>query len=100
MCLGIPARITGIADAAAMLADVDVHGVRRQVDVLCVAPPDAPLEELVGSWVLVHVGFAMSRISEPEARATLALLAEMGELQEELTAMQDSGTAGGPHAVQ
>ncbi|WP_456303612.1 HypC/HybG/HupF family hydrogenase formation chaperone [Acetobacter papayae] len=47
MCLGIPARITGIADAAAMLADVDVHGVRRQVDVLCVAPPDAPLEELV-----------------------------------------------------
>lgn len=100
MCLGIPARITGIADAAAMLADVDVHGVRRQVDVLCVAPPDAPLEELVGSWVLVHVGFAMSRISEPEARATLALLAEMGELQEELTAMQDSGTTGGAHAVQ
>ncbi|MFT8587216.1 HypC/HybG/HupF family hydrogenase formation chaperone [Acetobacter papayae] len=100
MCLGIPARITGIADAAAMLADVDVHGVRRQVDVLCVAPPDAPLEELVGSWVLVHVGFAMSRISEPEARATLALLAEMGELQEELTAMQASGTTGGPHAVQ
>lgn len=100
MCLGIPARITGIADAAAMLAEVDVHGVRRQVDVLCVAPPDAPLEDLIGSWVLVHVGFAMSRISEPEARATLALLAEMGELHEELTAMQDTGKAGGSHAVQ
>jgi hydrogenase expression/formation protein HypC len=50
--------------------------------------------------VLVHVGFAMSRISETEARATLALLAEMGELHEELTAMQSTGETGAPHAVQ
>nr|WP_234395325.1 HypC/HybG/HupF family hydrogenase formation chaperone [Acetobacter papayae] len=68
---------------------------------MCCAWP-RPMRRWKNWWlmVLVHVGFAMSRISEPEARATLALLAEMGELQEELTAMQDSGTAGGPHAVQ
>ena len=67
MCLGIPGRIVAIADEDAMLAVVDVSGVRRTVDVVCVAQECEPLEALIGVWVLVHVGFAMSRIDEAEA---------------------------------
>lgn len=64
------------------LGAIDVAGVRRSVGLHLVAPPDAPLESLVGCWVLVHVGFAMSRIDEVEAKKTLVLLQEMGELME------------------
>lgn len=86
MCLGIPGRIVAISDAGAMMATVDVSGVRREVDVTCVATPGAPPEDLLGRWTLVHVGFAMSLIDEAEARATLAILAEIGEAEAELAA--------------
>jgi len=46
----------------------------------------------VGDWVLVHVGFAMSRIDEEEASRTLAMLEELGEIQEELDAMQQGAS--------
>lgn len=88
MCLGIPGRIIAISDADAMLAVVDVSGVRRTVDVVCVVEPDAPLDDLIGAWVLVHVGFAMSRIDEEEAAATLKVLAEIGEAEAEIDAMR------------
>lgn len=88
MCLGIPGRIVAITDADAMLAVVDVSGVRRTVDVVCVAEPGAPLEDLIGAWVLVHVGFAMSRIDEEEAAATLKVLSEIGEAEAEIDAMR------------
>ncbi|MQT15354.1 HypC/HybG/HupF family hydrogenase formation chaperone [Segnochrobactrum spirostomi] len=88
MCLGIPGRIVAIVDEAAMLATVDVSGVRRTVDVVCVAAPGHPLAELVGAWVLVHVGFAMSVIDEEEAAATLKVLAEIGEAQAEIEAIR------------
>jgi hydrogenase expression/formation protein HypC len=52
---------------------------------------DYPPASCVGAWVLVHVGFAMSRIDEEEAARTLALLAELGEAQQELAAMRASG---------
>ena len=87
MCLGIPGRIVAIADEAAMLAVVDVSGVRRTVDVVCVAQEGEPLEALIGVWVLVHVGFAMSRIDEAEAAATLKVLTEIGEAQAEMDAL-------------
>ena len=61
--------------------------MRREVNVACIAG-DAPLEDLIGTWTLIHVGFAMSIIDEEEARRTLEILAEIGELQEELDAMQ------------
>ncbi len=93
MCLGIPGRITAIVDEQAMLAEVDVSGVRRQVDVLCVAEQGQPLASLVGAWVLVHVGFAMSRIDEAEALQTLRVLASMDELAGELDAMRTSAQA-------
>jgi len=96
MCLGIPGRIVGIVDEEAMLATVDVSGVRRSVDVVCVAPPDGPLADLVGAWVLVHVGFAMSLIDEEEAAATLKVLAEIGEADAEIEAIRASGAEAAP----
>lgn len=88
MCLGIPGQIVAIADPERNLASVDFSGVRRKVDITCVLTGDA--EALVGEWVLVHVGFAMSVIDEAEARATLAALAELGEAEAEIEAMRQS----------
>jgi hydrogenase expression/formation protein HypC len=91
MCLGIPGQIIEICDARRKLATVDVSGVRRQVNVACIAG-DAPLEDLVGSWTLIHVGFAMSRIDEEEAAKTIEILRMLGEAQEEIEAMRASQT--------
>lgn len=85
MCLGIPGQITQITDAARLMAMADVSGVRREVNVACIA--DGPLEALVGKWALIHVGFAMSVIDEDEAAATLKALEGLGEAQETLEAM-------------
>lgn len=82
MCLGVPGRIVAIDDESKKTGVIDCGGVRRVAGLHLVAPPDRPLAELVDTWVLVHVGFAMSRIDEEEARRTLALLHEMGEIME------------------
>jgi hydrogenase expression/formation protein HypC len=79
MCLGIPAQVVEIVDVEAALAKVDISGVRRDVSVALV---DGPVEP--GEWVLIHVGFALARIDEDEARETLALLQRGAELQREL----------------
>ena len=89
MCLGIPGQIVEISDPGRKLALVDISGVRREVNVMCVED-DSPLEDLVGAWVLIHVGFAMSRIDEAEARATLDLLHQLGEAQTETEAMRST----------
>lgn len=83
MCLGIPGQIVAIHEADKKLAVIEVGAVRRIASVTMVAPADEPLESLIGAWVLVHVGFAMSVIDEVEAKRTLALLHEMGELMEQ-----------------
>ena len=88
MCLGIPAQIVRIDDAERMLATVEVGGVRRQVNIICVVDSDHPPESCIGDWVLLHVGFAMSRIDEAEAAETLRVLTELGEAQAELSAME------------
>lgn len=93
MCLGIPGQIVSITNPERKLALVDVSGVQREVNVSCVVNEEHPLESVVGDWVLVHVGFAMSRINEQEAAATLEVLNELGEIQQELEAMQASGAA-------
>ncbi len=90
MCLGIPGRILKISQDDPMLATVDVCGVRREVNIACVVDEGAPAESCVGAWVLVHVGFAMSRIDEAEAQETLRLLEELAEMQAELEAMEDA----------
>jgi hydrogenase expression/formation protein HypC len=77
MCLGIPAQIVELVDTQAGIAKAEISGVRRDVSIaLC---PEAQ----VGDWVLVHVGFALSRIDEEQARETLELLEQMGEAYEQ-----------------
>lgn len=88
MCLGIPGRIVAIDDAANRLATVDVSGVRRQINIACIVDDEHPPESCVGDWVLVHVGFAMSRIDEAQAAETLRILAELGEADSEIEAMR------------
>jgi hydrogenase expression/formation protein HypC len=91
MCLGIPGRIVKIDDAPNMLAIVDVGGVRRKVNIACIVDEEHPVSSCVGDWVLIHVGFAMSRLDEAEAAETLRILTELGEAQAELEAMRLSG---------
>ena len=91
MCLGIPGQIVQITDAKTQFAVVNVAGVKREINISCVVNEDHPVLSCVGDWVLVHVGFAMSRIDEDEAIKTLQLLTELGEMQAELQTMQTSG---------
>lgn len=91
MCLGIPGRIVEIVDPGQQRAIADVDGVRREISVslLGLRQPDGSVTstiEVDGSdavavddWVLIHVGFAMSRIDEDEAAATLAALRAYGD---------------------
>lgn len=92
MCLGIPGKIVSIADNDLQLGIVDVSGIQREVNLSCVAEDGQPLEKYVDEWVLVHVGFAMSVINEKEAQETLNILTELGEMQEELTAMREGAS--------
>jgi hydrogenase expression/formation protein HypC len=90
MCLGIPGRIVEITDPATMTAVVEVGGVRRPINICFIVADGAQPSDYVGEWVLVHVGFAMSRIDAAEAERTLALLTELGEIQAEMEMMQQS----------
>lgn len=88
MCLGIPGQITEIIDADNLIAKVDVGGVKREVNIACIVDDEHPAASCIGDWVLVHVGFAMSRLDEEEAARTLALLEELGDMQTELDTMR------------
>ncbi len=81
MCLSIPGQIVAISDPGNALGIVDVSGVRREVNLICIVTDDHPVEACAGDWVLVHAGFAMSRIDEAEAAATLKILAELCEAE-------------------
>ncbi|MEO1172318.1 MAG: HypC/HybG/HupF family hydrogenase formation chaperone [Myxococcota bacterium] len=89
MCLGIPGQVVKVPDPADALGVVDVGGVEREVNLSCVLGDSKDPNELIGAWVLVHVGFAMSRIDEAEAQKTLEVLQMMGEAQAELDAMKE-----------
>jgi hydrogenase expression/formation protein HypC len=79
MCLGIPGRITEIRDEAGLaMGKVDFGGVRK--DACLSYLPDVKL----GDYVIVHVGFAISKVDEAEARKTLEILDEMGVMGPEL----------------
>jgi hydrogenase expression/formation protein HypC len=90
VCLAIPGQIVEIIDERNQLARVDVAGVRRTVNIGLLG------EGTGGSagardWVLVHVGFALSKVDEEEARATLRLLEQMGtEYEQELEELKAS----------
>ena len=78
MCLGIPGRVVEFVDEARQLAKVEIAGVRRTVHVGLLLPEG--LE--AGDWVLLHVGFAISKIDEDEAKRTIAFLEELGDTYE------------------
>ena len=90
MCLAIPGRIVELVADAGRLAVVDVCGVRRKVD-LELLQDDMPG---VGAWVLIHVGFAMSRISEQAAEEQMRTLALLGEEQAAMDEVRGYGSAG------
>lgn len=69
--------------------------MRREINIACIVNDTHPVEACVGDWVLVHVGFAMSRIDEKEAQLTLALLQELGEAQAELRTLREADAAMG-----
>jgi hydrogenase expression/formation protein HypC len=75
MCLAIPGQILEILPERDNLALVDVVGVRRKIDVGLLSEERAK----PGDWVLIHVGFAMCRISEDDAREQMRILTMMGE---------------------
>lgn len=86
MCLAIPGQIVEIVDEPNQLARVDVAGVRRTVSIALLGDSPGP-----GDWVLIHVGFALSKVDENEAMATLRLLEEMGaEYEQELKELEAS----------
>ncbi|MGO9490246.1 MAG: HypC/HybG/HupF family hydrogenase formation chaperone [Solirubrobacteraceae bacterium] len=76
MCLAIPGQVVEVLDEADQLARVDIAGVRRTVNVALLGDGAAAQ---AGDWVLIHVGFALSKIDEREAYATLELLRQMGD---------------------
>ena len=93
MCLGIPGQVVEITDRERNLARASVAGVLREISLACIVSDEHPLDACIGDWVLIHVGFAMSRINKAEAEATLKVLNELGEIDEELAAMQASDRA-------
>jgi hydrogenase expression/formation protein HypC len=76
VCLAIPGQIIEVVDEPNRLAKVDVAGVRRNVNI-GLLDSDAEAAE-AGDWVLIHVGFAISKVDEQEAAATMKLLEGMG----------------------
>ena len=78
MCLAIPGQIVEIVDEPNQLARVDVAGVRRTVNIGLLGEGTGGAAG-PGDWVLIHVGFALSKVDEEEAHATLELLRGMGQ---------------------
>ncbi|HEX7177520.1 MAG TPA: HypC/HybG/HupF family hydrogenase formation chaperone [Pyrinomonadaceae bacterium] len=86
MCLAIPGKIVEIIDEENSIAKVDVGGVRRNINTGMLTPDEAR----VGNYVLIHVGFAMSKVDEHEAMETLRILEEIGQFDEEFDQFKTS----------
>ncbi len=90
MCLAIPGRIVEVAAGNFGAALVEVLGVRRKVDLSLLAEESPE----IGDWVLIHVGFAMSKISERDAEDQLRVLRILGEDQAAMEEVQGYGSDG------
>ena len=87
MCLGVPGRIVEFIDPTRHLAKAEISGVRRAINVGLLIPDG--LE--IGDWVLIHVGFALSKIDEEEARRTTEFLQQLGsDFAEEMKLIEES----------
>jgi hydrogenase expression/formation protein HypC len=89
VCLAIPGQVVEIVDETNRLAKVEVAGVRRNVNIGLLDDEDGGVGP--GDWVLIHVGFAMSKVDETEARATHDALVRMGaDYEQELEDLKAS----------
>ena len=89
MCLGIPGQIVEILDEDIYLAKAEVGGVRRNINIGLVHHDEQRIE--IGDWVLIHVGFAMSKLDEEEAHLALRALEQIGkEYEQELEELKAS----------
>jgi hydrogenase expression/formation protein HypC len=89
MCLGIPGQLVEIVDETEHRGIADVDGVRREINIGLVMGEAGGIK--VGDWVLIHVGFALSKVDEQEALATRKLLEAMGDgYQQELDDLKGS----------
>jgi len=89
MCLAIPGKIVAIDPAQAHLGTVEVAGVRRKVD-LGLIQEESPA---AGDWVLIHVGFAMTKISEHDALEQMRLLNMLGEAEQAMEEVRGYGSS-------
>ncbi len=84
MCLAIPGKIVEFVDVENQIAKVEVGGVKRNVNI-------GMLDDTrIGDYVLIHVGFAMSKIDEKEAEETLRVLQELGSYEPEFDDFKSS----------
>jgi hydrogenase expression/formation protein HypC len=91
MCLAIPGQVVELVDEVNQIARVDIVGVRRNINVSLLAGDSDGDGAQPGDWVLIHVGFALSKVDEEEAHATLALLERMGaDYEQELEELKAS----------
>jgi hydrogenase expression/formation protein HypC len=87
MCLAIPGEIVELVEGNDQLVLVDVVGVKRRINIGLMEPGEVG----IGDWVLIHVGFAMSKVDEKEAADALAMLELMGQaFTDELQAVAES----------
>ncbi len=89
MCLAIPGQVVELVDEERQIAKVDVGGVKRNVNVGLLQQSDGGVN--IGDWVLIHVGFALSKVDEEEAARTLTVLEGMGkDFEDELRNLLES----------
>ena len=87
MCLGIPGEIVEILTDQPDLAKVDISGVRRNINIGLITEEDPQ----PGDWILIHVGFALSKIDEAEAKAAMDFLEGIGQaFADEIEALMES----------
>ncbi len=89
MCVGVPAQVVSFIDARQVL--VDIAGVQRVIDASLVTPDGL----VIGDWVLVHVGFAMSILDDAEARRQLEFIELLGGEDGEVLALRSMGNVDG-----
>ncbi|MBU9811832.1 HypC/HybG/HupF family hydrogenase formation chaperone [Rahnella sp. C60] len=91
MCIGIPGQIVALHDQQPDHAWAEVCGLRREVNIALVC--DGQPQMLIGGWVLIHVGFALSKLDEQEAQETLAALHAMEEVEADVALFLGAGEA-------
>lgn len=91
MCLGIPGEVIELMAGHEDLAMVSVEGVKRAVNIGLLSEEGGVVP---GDWILIHVGFALSKIDEAEAKASLNFLMGLGDAySQELEALAESDIA-------